>query len=81
MVEVFLDPSTREAVERAERMLAGMPGGFEKALRSVVFKIRGEYNNFVTGVHNSHKCCHHSFGATYCAEHVFIRIKIYPHKH
>lgn len=31
---VYLEPSIQEAVERAERMLAAMPGGFEKALRS-----------------------------------------------
>ena len=36
MVEVYLDSSIREAVERAERMLAAMPGGFEKALRSAI---------------------------------------------
>lgn len=36
MIEVTLDSSIREAVERAERMLAAMPGGFEKALRSAI---------------------------------------------
>ena len=36
MVEVYLDPGIAEAVERAERMLAAMPGGFEKALRSAI---------------------------------------------
>lgn len=36
MIEVSIDSSVREAVERAERMLAAMPGGFEKALRSAI---------------------------------------------
>ena len=36
MITVTFDDGFREAVERADRMLAGMPGGFEKALRSAI---------------------------------------------
>lgn len=35
---VTLDDSFRESVEKADRMLAAMPGGFEKALRSAIHR-------------------------------------------
>lgn len=36
MINITLDDSFRESIEKADRMLAGMPGGFEKALRSAI---------------------------------------------
>lgn len=42
MIEITLDDSVRASIERADRMLAGIPGAIDKAMRSAISRT-GQY--------------------------------------